>query len=148
MSTHTSLEAALKTDLVSAGVVTAEAQVYSGRRPQKVTRSDGEVWVERLPTEQIGRGLHRVTRHPYLIHVIGRPSNAGPAGTGEAQLETVEAKAETLVDRYDGTLPSEISDALSGTLVGVLAREESADEDPDDAKRHSFSIRVEITEAA
>lgn len=146
MSFHSSLIAAdvWPADLVTAGVVTAAAQVYSGRRPRDKTDRRGEVWLERLsdpPTE--GGGFQHIRRHAYLVHVR-YPLNAGPDKSGKAQLDYVESRMQTIKERYDGAV------SFSSTFAGMLpadAAEESADVDPgaedviDGTVRVIFSVK-------
>lgn len=148
MTVHTDLVSAFGTDLAAAGVVTEAAAVYSGRRPQRVRRTDLEVWVELVERAEEGTGLQRVTRHGYLLHLRGAPTNAGSGGTGDAQQRVVEAAAETIVARYHGALPSALGGALSGTLSACSAQIEDVDEEPDDDERASLAVRVDLWEAA
>lgn len=146
MSFHSSLiaTAVWPTDLVTAGVVTATAQVYTGRRPRDKTDRRGEVWLERLsdpPSE--GGGFQHIRRHAYLVHVR-YPLNAGPDKSGKAQIDVVEARMQTIKERYDAAVP------FSSTFSGMLpadATEETVDVDPgaedvlDGAVRVVFSVK-------
>jgi len=130
MSFHSVLTGAAvwPADLATAGIVSAASRVYTGRRRQTVTHTDGEVWLEQIPTEQAGMGLQGLSRHVYLVHVYQGPFNAGPGKTGEAQLDAVEAKLETIAERYHGTA------TFVGTLTGITAIEanvETVDVDPE-----------------
>lgn len=146
MSFHSSLIAASvwPADLVSAGVVTAAAQVYTGRRPQDKPDRRGEVWLERLadpPAE--GFGFQHVDRHAYLVHVRYPLGNQGGDQTGKAQLDVIEARMQTIRDRYDTAVP------FSSTFTGMLpceATEEGVDTDPeadviDGTVRVTFSVK-------
>lgn len=141
MSFHSSLiaTAVLPTDLLSAGVVTAAAAVYAGRRPQKVQRQDVEVWVERLPDpETAGTGFQHLRAHDYRLHVRAR-GNGGGNGSGSALLTTVEAHMQTIKERYDAAVP--FTSTFSG-MCPVRAVEESVDEDPDDEATLDGSVRL------
>lgn len=135
---------ALPTDLVnvnSGGAldVTTTAQVYAGRRRRDPQRTDGEVWVERLPAEEIGTGLQRYTAHPVLLHCYSSTSNTGDDRAGAVQLAEVEALAAAIVARYHGTR------RLYGTdsdIVAIDAREEEVDADPEETKRAEAVVRL------
>lgn len=135
MSFHTSVAAAWPADLVSAGVVAAEADVYTGRQPEAVTRTTLSVWLERLNADAAGEG---VTQHPYLVHVRSGIGNKGGNQAGQAQLEAVEAALETVRERYDGKQPFV---ATVTTILAVEAGEVSADLDPG-AKYQEGTVRV------
>lgn len=147
MTTHTDLVSALATDLVTAGVVAAAAEVYDGRRSRRVTSARTEVWLERLADEELGGGFQRQVKHVYLVHVVVAPRNAGPDGTGQAQLRSAEQHGPTLVARWGGEPPAGLIAALSGTFVSSMCSEEELDEDPLETKQQSFSLRLEIVEA-
>ncbi len=84
-------------DLVTAGVVTAAGAVYDGRRPQGVTRTDREVWIETVNGEPFGRGFQGFQSYPYLLHVrIAGPGNVGPDRTGSAKLGTLIEHLDTI----------------------------------------------------
>lgn len=131
MSFHSSITATAvwPTDLVSAGVVASTGQVYTGRRPKDKTDRRGEVWLERLPDPQAeGTGFQHVDVHAYLVHYFYPLGNQGPGQNGEALTTHVEAKLQTIRDRYDATLP------FTSTFSGMLpceAVEESLDVDPE-----------------
>lgn len=131
MSVHSSLVSAWPADLVTVAVATTSSQVYFGRREQHVTRSDREIWIERLEVDERGSGAQLVRGHRYRVHVRLR-SNAGGDVTGKAQQDTVEALARTLAESYRGTRRLRAASGLSG-LIAWDAVEESADLDPDDA---------------
>lgn len=146
MSFHSSLiaSAVWPADLVTAGVVTTAAQVYSGRRPQDKPNRLGEVWLERLadpPAE--GGGFQMVDRHAYLVHVRYPLGNQGGDLTGKAQLDVIEARMQTIRDRYDAAIP------FVSTFAGMLpcdATEEAVDVDPegdviDGTVRVVFSVK-------
>ena len=139
MSFHSSLVAALPADLVTAGVATSSAQVYFGRRPQHVTRQDGEVWVERLEVVESGTGAQILRGHTYRAHVRLR-SNAGGDKTGKAQQDTAEALARTLAETYRGTRRLYGSSGLS-SLIGWDANEEQ-ETDPGDEEVIDMPVRL------
>lgn len=132
MSFHSSLVASAvwPADLVTAGVVASSGQVYAARRPRDKADRRGEVWIERLPdTPAEGTGFQHVDVHAYLVHYRYPLGNQGPGQDGAALLTHVEAKLQTIRDRYDATLP------FTSTFSGMLpceAAEESVDEDPED----------------
>lgn len=147
MTAHTDLVSAIATDLVAAGVVAATGEVYDGRRPRKVTSARTEAWLERLANEELGNGSQDLQKHGYLVHVVVAPRNPGPDGSGQAQLLAAEQHGPTLVRRWSGEPPAGIAAALDGTFVSILCREEELDEDPEEIKQQSFSLRLEIVEA-
>lgn len=121
---------ALPADLVRAGVVTSDAQVYPGRRPQHVTHLGLEVWLERLPRLGEGSGLQRVALCAVRFHVRKR-LDQGPDQTGALQLAQVEGHLHTIYERYHGAVPLVAVPALRGSLPAV-AVEGSLDVDPED----------------
>lgn len=129
MSFHSTLTAASAwpADLVTAGVVSTAAQVYTGRRPRDKTDARGEVWLERLTVQVSGDAQH-IRSHAYRAHVRCR-INGGPDKAGGAQVTAVEAYMRTIADRYHGLNPS-----LTGVsnVVSVSAVEEGVDTDPGD----------------
>lgn len=142
MSFHSELIALWPAEIVSALSLSANAQVYAGRRPQNVTRADFEVWLERLPIENVGQGFQQVTRHPYLVHLREFRGNEGGNKTGDASLTVTEAHAQTLINRYHGAIPSfvaTINDVMAVEAVGA-----EVDEDPED-KVLSTAVRVTWT---
>lgn len=146
MSFHSSLiaSAVWPADLVTAGVVTVATQVHTGRRPQAITDRRGEVWLERLedpPSE--GGGFQHVRRHAYLVHVLYPLGNQGGDKAGKALLDVVEARMQTIKERYDAAIP--FVSTFTGMLP-VVADEESADTDPeaeviDGTVRVTFSVK-------
>ena len=124
-------------DLVTAGVVAAAGQVYSGRRAQKVPEPT-EVWLERLPTEQAGAGMQALTLHPYLVHVRTTKTPGGK-NTGKPALDVVEAHMKTITERYSGARP--FVSALPN-LVWAKAQEESVDTDTTQERVLDGSVRV------
>ena len=125
-------------DLVTAAVVTAAARVYAGRAPQKVVATDTEVWLERLPVREEGRGLQAVSLHPYNVHVR-KAQNRGGNQAGSEQLTTVEAHMRTIAARYNGARPFYASLA---TMIACEASEESVDRDPEDEMILDGVVRV------
>lgn len=145
MSGHTAIEAALKSWLTTQGMAPSADHVYSGRRPRRVKDSLRDVWIERLESEDASpSGLHDVAKHVYLVHLRSRPGNAGPSGTGEAQLERGETWAEVMVNQLRGLTTSELRASLGSQLIGANATEETVDEDPEESGHTSFAVRVEI----
>lgn len=142
MSLHSDIVTSglLAAELVTAGAVTLAAQVYTGRRPQKITRTDGEVWVEKLPIEEIGTGLQGRALHPYLLHVFAGPFNSGPAGAGDAQLATVEATLETISSAFSGKSLF----TANPEVISHSAAVESIDSDPEEDRVVEGTIRVEF----
>jgi hypothetical protein len=136
---HARLIPLLAQDLVAAGVVATAEQVYTGRRPQKVTRSL-EVWLERLPVVWAGTGTEDLFRHGYRLHLRAL-SNAGGDKTGKSQVEALEALLRTLVRRYQGARP------FAGSLrdlVAVDAQEDVVDRDPEDEQVQDATLRLEF----
>lgn len=144
MSLHSVITAAAvwPADLVTAGVVDAAADVYTGRRPQKVARLK-EAWLEQLPSEGVGTGLQQVTRHPYLVHLFRR-GNQGGAQTGDRSLGELEADLHTLRERYQGACPFKAS--VSG-MVHAEAQVEEVDDDPESRGVMVGTLRVTFTVA-
>lgn len=141
MSRHTALTAtaALPTEINAAlTLVTSTDQVYTGRRARSPARTDGEVWIERLPEEPRGRGMETLSAVPFMVHIYSAVGNAGPDKTGDAQLLEVEGAAQELVTYFHA------SRRLSATvsLVTWSAVEESIDVDPQDARRAEATVRL------
>lgn len=145
MSFHSELIAVWPADLVSALSLSANGQVYAGRRPQGVTRADFEIWVERLPIEHVGQGFQQVTRHPYLLHLREFRGNQGNDKTGNLALTVLEAHMQTVIERYHGAIPSFVSGI--NDVMAVEAVEAEVDEDEEDNVM-SGSVRVVWTLAA
>ena len=104
------------------------AAVYTGRAPQKVTRSGLEVWLRPRETEHHGRGGgHQLKVHPYELHLRLRTRREGDQ-TGATQLEEVAGHLAHLRERYDGTRP--FAGALPA-LVGLQVEQTSVDADPE-----------------
>lgn len=144
MSFHSTLTATAvwPTDLVSVVTMLASTdQVYTGRRPRSPQDTRGEVWIERLPTEEQGPGTTRVVAHPYLLHVYSGVRNAGPDKTGDAQLDTTEAAVQEIVDAYDGQ--RRLAASLS-SLITWTAADDSQDQDPQDRKTNEATVRVTV----
>lgn len=145
MSVHSQITAAAvwPADLVTAGVVSSAADVYTGRRPQQITR-ETEVWLEALPTEDASpSGMQTVTRYPYMVHVT-RKGNDGRGRRGERNLADVESHLQTLRARYHGELP--FLATLTG-LVSVEAVVEEVDDDPEEGRSQTGTLRVTFTVA-
>lgn len=114
------------------GFIAVAAQVYTGRRRRDPPRTDGEVWIERLSSEEVGTGLHRLIRHNYRLHVIGAVSNGGPDTSGDAQLDQVELTCREIVQQYNGT--RRLYSALP-EIKAISAAEDTIDVDPEDDTR-------------
>ncbi len=144
MSFHSVLiaDAVWPADIRTALSLTDGASVYTGRRPRKIKQGT-EVWLERLETldRALGAG-HQVKEHQYRVHVMTHNKPDGDL-TGDAQLTTVEAHLETLVDRYNGDrhFTGTIAD-----LISMKVEEESVDEDPDENGMLSGTVRVSFFE--
>ena len=100
------------------------AAIYTGREPQKVTRTGLEVWVRPLPMEP----------HPYFkIHMfevhLRLRSRREENQTGADQLDAVAAKLDVLRERFDGTRPFV---AAIPSLVAVQVDPGTLDTDPDE----------------
>lgn len=130
---HAGLVSALPADLVTAGVVTAVAQVYFGRRAQNPARQDVEVWAERLDVDEVGTGGQVVRAHRYRLHVRGGPSNRGADQAGTAQVTAVEAAQRLVVERYHGQRRLYATSGLAG-LIAFSAVADQADVDPEEGK--------------
>ncbi len=128
--------AVLPTDLVTAGVVAATSQVYTGRRPQHIAIQSGEVWLERFAGPVEGTGLQHVTTCVVRAHYRTARGNAGGNKTGAAQLTDVEAKLATIAARYRGAIPFVAVSGLTNSLP-ASAVEGVVDEDPEDEAIHS-----------
>lgn len=141
MSRHSVLTAtaALPTEINTAlTIVTTTDQVYTGRRARHPARTDGEVWLERLPEEHHGRGMETLTAVPYLVHIYSAVSNAGSDKAGDAQLLEVEGAAQELVAYFHAS--RQLSSAVS--LVTWSAVEDSIDVDPQDPRRAEATVRL------
>lgn len=128
--------AVLPTDLVTAGIVAATTQVYTGRRPQHVTIQSGEVWLERFAGPVEGTGLEHVTTCVVRVHYRTARGNAGGNKTGSAHLTEVEAKLAAIVARYRASLRFVAVSGLEGSLP-ASAVEGQVDEDPENEAVHS-----------
>lgn len=133
MSFHESLtNAQLPGDLIGVGgasfLIGSTAQVYTGRRPRTPHRVDGEIWIERMPAEEIGTGLQRLTAYPYRLHCYSATDNKGPDKSGDQQLDEVEQMAAGIVAQYHGT--RRLYSALPEIALWHAA-EESIDYDPE-----------------
>ena len=123
MSFHSTLTASgvWPTDLVTSGVVSATTKVSDGRARPTVRSTDIQVWIQRESSTSEGKGMHRITKHNYVLHVMGGKGTKSPTG---GQVEEVEGHLETLVNRYSGALPFV---ATLTNIVGCSAREGSVD---------------------
>ena len=123
MSFHSTLTASgvWPTDLVSAGVVSATGKVSDGRQRPTVRSTGVQVWINRQASKSMGKGMHRITEHEYLLHVMGGKGTKSPTG---GQVEEIEGHLETLVNRYSGALPFV---ATMANIVGCRAQEGSVD---------------------
>lgn len=139
MSFHADLTAAVwPADLVVAGIVIAAGRVYTGRKKQKVTHTDREVWLEDLEDESDGAGFQGLSRYAYMVHVIIGDKVGGSAGTFDAQKTALKAYLETIRKRYHGTLPFAGS---VGTIVAQEAQIGSVDVDPESSQLEG-TVRV------
>lgn len=141
MSFHTTISTNLPPVLIN--TLSAQysdlGQYYAGRRRRTVTRTDGEVWIEPLPNEDVGTGLQRLTRRPYMVHVLSPTTNRGGAGAGAAQIAEVEVEQRAIVAALNGTRSMHSADAR---IVGIAAEDVSLDADPEDPKRVEGTVRV------
>lgn len=100
------------------------AAIYTGRAPQKVTRTGLEVWVKRLPMEP-----HAVIKvHMFEVHVRLR-SRREENQTGADQQDAVAVKLDDVRRHFDGTRPFV---AALPSLVAVQVDPGTLDDDPDD----------------
>lgn len=103
-------------DLVTAGVVAAAAQVYTGDQPRSPCDQRGEVLLERLDEGQVeGTGLQHV-RSCRIRFRVRYPLNRGPDQAGATRLATVEAKLATIVGLYEARVRFQSTTGLSGSL--------------------------------
>ena len=144
MSTFATIAALITTDLVTAGVAASTADVYTGRRPNRITKS-AEVWLERGEATPVGSSAQRQTAHTVYVHLIQRKSNAGPHGTGSVELLSLESKAETLTERYRNAPPAAFATA---GIYCLTATEDDIDADSEELGQQALTVRVEITEHA
>jgi hypothetical protein len=127
-------------DLVTAGVAPAAAAVYDARQAQGTTRADREVWLEALNGEALGRGFQGFQSYPYLVHVrVASPGNVGPARSDAAKLRTLIGHLDTIRERYHGQRPF-LSTVPEIAMASAVI--ETIDEDPEEARVLSGSIRV------
>lgn len=149
MSLHTDLFAAparvWPTDIATALGLGSPLQVYVGRRRQRVSRLDCDVWIEPVDGVEDGAGAQDVAWHVYDVH-LRTTSNAGAEGTGVAQVDTIRAHMRTLVDRYHGRKPAGFNTVVD--LVSLEATERSVDADPEDARVLDGVVRVRFLVAA
>lgn len=129
-------------DLVTAGVVAAVADVYTGRRRQQVTRP-AEVWLEQVPGESLGQGMQGLAQYAYRVHYFRR-GNDGPGRRGKRNLDDVEDAVEVIRQRYHGACP--FISTVSG-MVHAEATAEEVDNDPEDSKAQEGVVRVVFTVA-
>ena len=144
MSTFATLASLLTADLVTAGVASLAAEVYTGRRPQRITKP-AEVWLERGESLRVGSSAQRQTAHTVYVHLIERKRNAGPHGTGSVELLSLEDKAETITERYRGEPPAAFATA---GIYCLTATEDDIDADSEELGQQALTVRVEITEHA
>lgn len=105
-----------------------------------------EIWVEDIGGEAGSEfGFQRVTRYPYVLHVFVLGNN-GPAQTGSALVDTLEAKADAIRDRYHAQCPSAFKLAIPG-LVHAEALVEELDADPEERRYLEGTVRVTFTVA-
>ena len=134
MSFHSTITAdeLLPADVRAALALTDQDAVYAGRYPRQV-RAGVEVWIERLPAEELV-GFARLDLRRYRLHVRHGLTSMGPDQSGAAALGVVEAHLETLAERYDGNLRTADTVFLTRLpdLVAIRAVEEEVDEAPED----------------
>ena len=143
MSFHSDVAAVWPADLVTAGVVTAAGQVTFGRTGADKVDARGAIWIERLPETRGGAGGQHVIRYPYLLHLRATPRNLGSDKTGAAQLTAVEARAQTIVSRYNAAVPFL---ATRTKMLPAAAAEESLDTDPGEGSYVEATVRVTLSE--
>lgn len=100
------------------------AAIYTGREPQKVTRTGFEVWVKTLPMEPHAH----FKIHMFEVHVRLR-TRREENQTGADQQDALAPKLDDLRERFDGKRP------FVGALPSLVATQVdpgSLDDDPDD----------------
>ena len=132
-------------DLEDALGLASALQVYVGRRRQRVSRLDMDVWIEPVEAFEEGHGPQDVARHVYDVH-LRTTSNGGSTGAGTDQVTAIREKMRTLVDRYHGRKPDAFADVVD--LVTVEATERAIDSDPEDARLIDGVVRVQFLVAA
>ena len=114
------------------------AAIYTGREPQKVTRTGFEVWVKPLPMEP----------HPYFkIHMfevhLRLRSRREENQTGADQQDAVAVKLDLLRARLDGTRPFV---AAIPSLVAVQVDPGPLDTDPDEPDLLEGTVVLRVLE--
>lgn len=147
MSFHSRLMPVLRQDLVDAGVVAELAAAYPGRRAQDKTRTDVEVFLQRLNAERVGTGFQAVELRPYALRVRKRVGTRGASQTGVDELDELETLLEQVCDRYHGSRPFVVD---LPEIVSVSAQEEEVDTDPEESGVLEGRVRLvfEITSSA
>lgn len=128
MTFHDDLLAALKTDLVAAGVVTTATQVYAGPHRRKVQRTDIEVWLMEVGFQERGGGMQSIREWSHELHVL---LNVGPSATGANAAATsgMASKLQGIADRYGGTGQLMSISGVIGSEAKVVPVEVEIDED-------------------
>lgn len=120
----------LATDLETA-LSLPTAAIYRGRRPQRVARSEKEVWLEPLDVGNENNGLGGVREHRVRVHVrLAEGADEGNR-TGAAKQTSVRTDLETVEARYNGV--RRFYSALTD-LVCLSAEIDRPDDNPDEAK--------------
>ena len=114
------------------------AAIYTGREPQKVTRTGFEVWVKTLPMEPHAQ----IKVHMFEVHVRLR-SRREENQTGADQQDAVAVKLDDLRERFDGTRPFV---AAIPSLVAVQVDPGTLDNDPDDSDLIDGTLVLRVLE--
>lgn len=126
MTFRSDLLAALKADLVTAAVVSADTEAFTGETARTPQSTAAEVWIEELGTPQPSGSLQRVRVHELALH-LRYAGNKGAAQAWSELQATAQAAGAALVERYDGELPfaGSLTDCvgLTAELEGVFELE-------------------------
>ena len=112
--------------------------IYTGREPQKVTRTGFEVWVKPLPMEP----HPQIKVHMFEVHVRLR-TRREENQTGADQQDAVAVKLDDLRERFDGTRPFV---AAIPSLVAVQVDPGTLDTDPDEPDLMEGTVVVRVLE--
>lgn len=114
--------------------------VYAGRHPRQVRRPV-EVWLEQLAADEV-MPLSRVERRDYRAHLFLGRSTGGASQTGEQLAREADALVDALVDHlHAGSIPAAFITREPG-LVALTAREDVADEEPDNGAAISVAVLI------
>lgn len=139
MSFHADLLVQLEADAATA-LAFGAAQVYSGRRAQKVQNVAGEVWIEPVEVRSAVRGGGSQDQgHEYRVHVRVRGKQEGNL-TGAIQQAAVKAHLETLRRRWDGART--LNAGVLAELIALQVEEDRPDALPDDLEALDGSLRL------